>query len=138
MITADQLALCRQVAESAMTGTLYITGPTAQRTNPATGVVEEVPGPARYGTAAEPGVGLVQAVGQGYQTEQIIGGQVVTVGTYAVKVPVTVTGVQPDDEVHIVTCGDPTMPGRTLIVSEPVAGNDLAIQRRILATLTTG
>jgi len=138
MITTTELAACRKVAEAAMTGSLYITGPSTTATNPDTGEIETVPGEARYGTPDEPGKGLVQAIGQGYQTEQIIGGQVVTVGTYAVKVPVTVTGVQPDDEVHIVTCGDPTMPGRTLIVSEPVAGNDLAIQRRILATLTTG
>lgn len=121
-----------------MTGSLWISGPTSEKTNPDTGIAEKVPGPARYASEAEPGIGLVQAVGQGFQTEQIVGGQVKTVGTYAVKVPVTVTGVQPNDEVHIVTSDDPALAGFTLIVSEPVAGNDLAIQRRLIATLDMG
>lgn len=139
MILGDsELDECRQVAELAMTDRLWISGPSRKQTNPETGQLETVPGPAKYGTATDPISGAVQAIGQGTQTEQIVGGQVVTIGTYAVKVPVSVDDVVPADEVHVVESDDPTLLGRSLVVAEPAAGNTYAIQRRLVATLDLG
>jgi len=138
IITDAEIQACRDLAEQAMTCRLYITGPSTKGFDPATGQNTTIPGPARYGTLADPGVGLVQAAAQQEAAEQVIGGQVVTRSAYAVKVPVSVGNVLVDDEVHVVSADDPTLSGVTLIVAEAKAANELAIQRRLICTLTMG
>lgn len=133
-----QLEQCRRVAESVMADLLYITGPSVTQSDPVTGELVTVPGEARYGTADEPAAGLVQSIGQTSQTEQLVGGQVLTLATYAVKVPATVNNVEPGDEVHVTDSQDSALDGLTLIVADPTAGNSFAVQRRLVCTLNSG
>lgn len=117
---------------------VWISGPSRRHTNPVTGAVETVPGVPKYGTVTDPGIGVVQVVGQGEAVELIIGGQPVSLSTYAVKVPAATIAADVGDEVHVVTSHDSALDGLTLIVAEPTAGNTYAIQRRLVCTMNLG
>ena len=133
MINAPEMPNMRALAESYMSGAVTITGPSTLANDPATDSMVRTPGPTHY-----EGKALVQAIGGDAVIEHMAGSEQVTVRPYAVKIPITVTGVQVGDEVTVTTSGDPDLVGKTLIVVDGTAGNGWAIQRRLICSLNLG
>lgn len=130
LFTDAMLAQARSAQESLMDATVIIAADGGEWVFQ-DGAEVFVPAPALY-----EGPALVQALSREAR-EIVAGSQDVTTADHAVKVPWTVTNVEPGRNITIVTSPDPFLVGKTLTVTG-VSGNDFVTCRRIRCILNLG
>lgn len=94
-------------------------------------------GTAVYGTEADPGPCRIQSQTARTALVRHIGEEPVTFASYLAAIPASVTDVQVDDVIHVASCTDGQLTGKTLRVVDVLA-DTFAAQRYLEAELDEG
>lgn len=122
---ADMVTV-RAYAETLMTSTCTIRQPGAPATDPDSGEVTTSPGAVVYS-----GKCRVRPA-QGWGRTAVVAGQQIDPDTFQVSVPVSATGIGRGQQVHVDSCPDPDVVGRTWYVRYTPAMGDTVSARRVL------
>lgn len=128
MSLADTLARGRAAAEALMTDTGYVRRASGFTTNETTGVVTPT-WTNVYASSGAPGVCRVQD-GIGSTAADVAGSSTADLAGVVVSFPIAATGIQPGDQVVIVTAAhDAALPARVFTVTRVLAKSHATARR---------